>query len=159
MKFTAIIASAVLLANPILAGVAPAEAAAVCGSLGVMTYTDAAVALKGADPAMVRACKEHPLGPSVRPSGAVVSPGSSNAKRNLIGRQEEPDACLKDNEPSFGCTDGYCWKRCGEGAGRWCWTAWNGGFGSWRTCGANRDCGSAAGSACGEGCSRCGCGC
>ncbi|KAI1487359.1 hypothetical protein F5X96DRAFT_672741 [Biscogniauxia mediterranea] len=46
------------------------------------------------------------------------------------------------------CTDGYCWKRCGDKNCPWCWTARSGGFGAWYTCGADADC--QASFACGQ---------
>ncbi|KAL0931075.1 uncharacterized protein CTRU02_213810 [Colletotrichum truncatum] len=162
MKFVAVTASIIVLANPIAAGVAPATAAEECGSLGVMTYTDASL-LEGVDLTQIRTCRDHPLGPGARPSAppAQGPGGSAEAKRDAFGemlvRQEGTDACWYGD--STGCTNGYCWKTCGD-KGRWCWTAWNKGWGNWRTCSKSSDCKKNSDAEGGEGgCKACGCSC
>ncbi|PLN82634.1 hypothetical protein BDW42DRAFT_192839 [Aspergillus taichungensis] len=64
----------------------------------------------------------------------------------------------------YGCSkDGYCWKTCGQG-GEWCWSAYENGTGSWKTCGTAEDCNPASDEAdkvaCATGgCDTCGCSC
>lgn len=140
----------------VFAGVAP-SAAEECGDLGVMAYTDAALA-KGINTTGIRTCKEHPLGPNPRPEPQGL--GESDAKRDLddlLNPREELQACWYGDP--YGCSKGYCYKVCGDN-GRWCWTAWNGGWGDWRTCSAKDDCKDTQGAECGEGgCKACGCSC
>ncbi|KAE9567880.1 hypothetical protein CGMCC3_g15984 [Colletotrichum fructicola] len=71
MKLTTAATTLLLFATPILAGVAPANAADECGQLGVMSYTAGSMDEKGVDPSQIRKCKEHPLGPNPRPEGSV----------------------------------------------------------------------------------------
>ncbi|KAH9228056.1 hypothetical protein K456DRAFT_1847485 [Colletotrichum gloeosporioides 23] len=112
-----------------------ADAAAICGSLGVFELPE------GSDPALVRLCSDHP---------SLGRPGSNGGVGTL--------ACAKNQK---GCDKGYCWKQCGEnGAGWWCWTALGDGSGPWKTCVAGSDCG--MGDPCGWSknlCPKCGCSC
>ncbi|PHH93313.1 hypothetical protein CDD83_7098 [Cordyceps sp. RAO-2017] len=128
-----------ILAALYVGGVAssPAETAAEkeCGALGVMSI-DSNSLPPGADPNKVRQCAEHPLGPTP----------------NLHRRD-----CWYGN-PS-GCSKGYCWRTCGAGgSGQWCWSANNGGTGSWIGCKKDSDCNPSM--SCGIGnCKTCGCSC
>lgn len=153
MKFTTAIVA--LLAAHAQAGVAPA-AAVNCGQLGVMQYDEAALPTN-VDAGEVRTCAEHPLALSLNPDllkAPVTLDGSGDSA--LVRR-----ACVKS--PDYGCTKGYCWKQC-IGGGRWCWTAWNNGFGNWQTCSQDSQCKPQAQAECGESasgkeCKQCGCSC
>lgn len=112
-----------------------------CGTLGVMDASDSLSA--GATTENVRKCAEHPL-----TNGTL--PGLSEDKENSASK------CYFD--APYGCSDGYCWKACGNN-GEWCWTAKNGGTGDWYTCSASTQCGDSDTYACGQGCSSCGCSC
>ncbi|KAF9877391.1 hypothetical protein CkaCkLH20_05091 [Colletotrichum karsti] len=170
MKFGTILA--LLFATPILAGVAPATAADECGALGVMTYT-AAGDTKGVDPAQIRKCLEHPLGANPRPEGTIPRPEASSADggggRNMNATDTAEHwwwhkhgygwkSCWDVDPGEYGCSRGYCYKAC-DGDGRWCWTARNQGYGSWKTCDAKADCREVADVACGKKCRACGCSC
>ncbi|KAH9882683.1 hypothetical protein J1614_000919 [Plenodomus biglobosus] len=137
-----------------------AELAQECGALDIMEIPD------GANPNDYRHCKSHPLGPDRRiyanqdlAAGVDPSPkrdlGAVKAA-DIFGR--EALACWWD--APLGCTDGYCWKSCGN-PGEWCWTAYNNGVGDWARCGRAGDC--QASDACGQGCKSgdkaCGCSC
>lgn len=41
---------------------------------------------------------------------------------------------------SYGCEKGYCWRKCDEKTGAWCWLAFNGGQGNWVTCKNDVEC-------------------
>jgi hypothetical protein len=118
------------------------DAEAECGALGVMEWD--LDTLPGYNPAELRKCREHPL------------------SLNLHARDEGEElndlskrACLKGNQNS-GCSDGWCWKRCGKG-GKWCWLAKINGTGDWQPC--SQSCrGSHLKCARGN-CKPCGCGC
>ncbi|OHE92466.1 hypothetical protein CORC01_12257 [Colletotrichum orchidophilum] len=172
-----------LFATPILAGVAPATAAEKCGNLGVMAYTAASLdAAGGVDPAQIRACQEHPLGPDPRPEHAVgprpqasptptPSPASSSIE-DVDGKEGNSTVshwgwgwhhggwgnCWDVDPGDYGCSGGYCYKAC-DGDGRWCWTARNKGYGSWKKCDTKSDCANMDDLACGRGCKSCGCSC
>ncbi|EJD47237.1 hypothetical protein AURDEDRAFT_113504 [Auricularia subglabra TFB-10046 SS5] len=133
MHFTTLIALATV-AIGVSAGVAED-----CGALGVFKPESLPA---GVDPAAVRPCKEHPLGNVTQPAGSL-----------------DKRACWFGDP--YGCTDGYCWKTCNtQGSGQWCWTAWDGGWGGWRTCASNSDCSPNSSADCGQGgCDKCGCSC
>ncbi|KAI2603099.1 uncharacterized protein GGS25DRAFT_79978 [Hypoxylon fragiforme] len=100
----------------------------------------------GIDPSAARKCIEHPL-------GKINDDRSTPVRRDLVER-----TCWY-GKPS-GCTNGYCWKSCGNGP--WCWTARSGGFGDWYTCSKDSDCKTAyaCGQVAGDGkCDSCGCSC
>ncbi len=88
-----------------------------------------------------RKCAGHPLGEH--------STGETLEKRACARRQ-------------YGCQDGYCWKKCSERDGPWCWQAWEYGVGNWVTCSndgncapanlARADCGICNDSSCGCSC-------
>ncbi|KAK1478559.1 hypothetical protein CCUS01_04905 [Colletotrichum cuscutae] len=126
---------------PTLAGIAP-TAAEECGDLGVMSYTASSLD-SNVDPSNIRKCREHPL---------TLKDGSSP---NLQARE-----CWFGDK--YGCSKGYCWESCDRSKGTWCWTAWNGGHGNWRTCSGKEQCAPAQQSACGKDCKdakECGCSC
>ncbi|KAI1141605.1 hypothetical protein F5Y05DRAFT_423351 [Hypoxylon sp. FL0543] len=122
----------------------PAPPADSCGALGTVDITSLP---EGVDASKVRQCNEHPLGDE----------NASVAERDVAGDLFKRE-CWYGN-PS-GCTNGYCWKTCGDGP--WCWTAREGGFGDWYTCTTDADCktsfacGQSAG---GKSCKKCGCKC
>jgi hypothetical protein len=62
----------------------------------------------------------------------------------------------------YGCENGYCWDKC-SADGSWCWLAYNGGYGDWITCRADKDCAPhpSRGAACGvcDDPKKCGCSC
>ncbi|PGH06088.1 hypothetical protein AJ79_06622 [Helicocarpus griseus UAMH5409] len=136
MKSTILI-SLIAALNFGLASASPsrADAEKICGDLGVM---DTSNLPEGTDLSAVRLCANHPLG---------RKPNQHIQKRDCW--YKEP----------VGCTDGWCWKTCGEGgSGKWCWTAAADGNGDWLKCNAASDCSAAA--ACGVGnCDACGCDC
>ncbi|KAI0160970.1 hypothetical protein GGR52DRAFT_154080 [Hypoxylon sp. FL1284] len=117
-----------------------------CGSLGVMDLTQIPA---GVDLSAVRKCLEHPLGPA--PNDNASSPLE---QRSLD--LEKRDCWY--GKP-FGCTEGYCWKSCGDGP--WCYTAHNDGFGDWYTCKSDKDCLESypCGQKAGGDCASCGCSC
>ncbi|KAK1622637.1 hypothetical protein BDP81DRAFT_441069 [Colletotrichum phormii] len=147
-----------------------------------MAYTaaslDAAVAGgSGVDPAQIRTCQEHPLGPAPRPEHAVgprpkASPSTASAdfdskegvNSTAVGhwgwgwRHGGWGNCWDSDPGDYGCSGGYCYKAC-DGDGRWCWTARNRGYGDWKTCNTNSDCANLDDGGCGRGCKSCGCGC
>ncbi|KXH45029.1 hypothetical protein CSIM01_01158 [Colletotrichum simmondsii] len=169
-----------LLVTPILAAVAPATTAEQCGSLGVMTYTAASLDTSvaggtGVDPAQIRTCQDHPLGPAPRPEHAVgPRPASADSKQGGVnsttvnrwgwgwGWRHSGGGgwgnCWDVDPGDYGCSGGYCYKAC-DGDGRWCWTARNRGYGDWQTCDTNSDCANLDNVGCGKGCKSCGCGC
>ncbi|KAK0621107.1 hypothetical protein DIS24_g11445 [Lasiodiplodia hormozganensis] len=156
MKFNAILLLAAAAFSPVFSA-AVSDAAAECGSLGVMSLDGVA---EGVDPASVRKCAEHPLGntPNVESSSSSFAPvDDSNDTTTELGLEKR--ACWWGAE--YGCTDGYCWKTCGAaGSGKWCWTASNSdGSGPWYTCSTYKNCN--MGMACGTGknCNSCGCSC
>ncbi|KAF6831570.1 hypothetical protein CMUS01_07306 [Colletotrichum musicola] len=147
MKFTTILVS--LLAAHVQAGVVSLEAE--CGDLQVMSHDSLPA---NVDPSQVRKCKEHPLRLSPNVKGHQLSGTAED------GSALERRDCWYGNP--FGCSDGYCWKTC-LGDGRWCWTAWDNGFGNWQTCAADGECDPKEhpNANCGEGdgCDSCGCSC
>src|SRR6201999_897865 len=105
------------------------------GELGVFAPTSLP---EGVDPNAVRQCTEHPQG--------------------NVTKHGDGDACFFGGP--YGCTRGYCWKQCHTpGRGQWCWTAFNNGFGAWRTCSTDQDCIPNTSTDCGQGCPSCGCSC
>ncbi|KAK1544858.1 hypothetical protein CPAR01_02360 [Colletotrichum paranaense] len=162
-----------LLATPILAAVAPATTAEQCGSLGVMTYTAAsldtsAAGGNGVDPAQIRTCQDHPLGPAPRPEHAV-GPRPAPADNKVGGGANSTTVnrwgwgwgwwhgggggwgnCWDVDPGDYGCSGGYCYKAC-DGDGRWCWTARNRGYGDWQTCDRDSDCANLDNVGCGKG--------
>ncbi|KAF6825845.1 hypothetical protein CPLU01_10042 [Colletotrichum plurivorum] len=158
-----------LFAISTLAGVAPAASAEKCGDLGLMTFADGSLE-KDVDPAQIRACKEHPL-PNPRPEGAIGPHPVSDTQEvadNLTvanywgwrgGKHPGWGYCWKADPGEYGCSRGYCYKACDD-SGRWCWTARNRGYGSWKTCDSRADCRvDATDGGCGRGCKACGCSC
>ncbi|KAF4904348.1 hypothetical protein CGCFRS4_v001190 [Colletotrichum fructicola] len=174
MKLTTAATTLLLFATPILAGVAPANAADECGQLGVMSYTAGSMDEKGVDPSQIRKCKEHPLGPNPRPEGSVgtrpnyaaaaaaAEDANSNTSAPLTAEhwwwKHGWGKCWDVDPGEYGCSRGYCYRAC-DGDGRWCWTARNRGYGSWKTCDARADCRVADDISCGKGCRACGCSC
>ncbi|KAI1850264.1 hypothetical protein JX265_002162 [Neoarthrinium moseri] len=156
MKFNAI---AILTVFQVLVKAdeaATAAAAAQCGDLGVLSF-NAKDLPDGVNASDVRNCAEHPLG-----NGNMLKRDNDNETTTESRGLDllSPRDCY-DKAP-YGCTDGYCWKACGSaGDGKWCWTANNGGLGSWITCKTYNDCGGSALYACGKGlnCKTCGCSC
>ncbi|KAL1613955.1 hypothetical protein SLS54_010165 [Diplodia seriata] len=159
MKLNIRIMYAMTIFTPVFSA-AISDAAAECGSLGVMSLDNLP---EGVDPADVRKCADHPLGsdpsmgessvaPVVDESDGIAADANNDTSPNLQAR-----ACWF-GAARYGCTDGYCWKTCGSG-GKWCWTAKKGGIGEWYTCGNYRDCKEKW--ACGKGrdCDSCGCSC
>ncbi|KAF4507890.1 hypothetical protein G6O67_004341 [Ophiocordyceps sinensis] len=120
-------------------------AVAECGALGVMETSQLPAHV---DANAVRKCVDHPL--------ALTKLDQPLAKRE----------CRFDSK--FGCTNGYCWRRCGRSpdSGEWCWTAWNSGMGNWITCLNSWQCnfnltshGGCGFSFWGRDCKSCGCSC
>ncbi|KAG8160058.1 hypothetical protein KVR01_010695 [Diaporthe batatas] len=146
MKFaTAALVAIAAQATQVFAAAAIDPIAEECGALGVMKYTPKAG--ENVDISNIRKCKEHPL--SVN--------GVSAGPEQVSGALEKRECWYGED---YGCSKGYCFQKCGS-SGEWCWTAWNGGLGEWRSCDSNAQCDpSAAGSACGQGdCDACGCSC
>ncbi|EJD47239.1 hypothetical protein AURDEDRAFT_102628 [Auricularia subglabra TFB-10046 SS5] len=107
---------------------------------------DLATLPEGVDPTAIRKCKELPSG------GNITAPTGALDKRDCY------------NGPlTYGCgVDNHiCWKTCNTaGSGQWCWTAWNKGFGAWRSCAQDQDCFPSVDADCGQGgCAMCGCSC
>ncbi|KAB2571286.1 hypothetical protein DBV05_g10042 [Lasiodiplodia theobromae] len=163
MKFNIGIILAAASFTRVFSTAVPDDAAAECGSLGVMSLEDVPEdALAGE----VRKCADHPLGNNRPFGGTSLAPlddsddfddsddsgNSTDVSADASGLQARD--CWYGSE--YGCTDGYCWKTCGDG-GRWCWTANNGGNGPWRTCASWRDCKKKFD--CGKNCKSCGCSC
>ncbi|KAL8404329.1 hypothetical protein RB594_009256 [Gaeumannomyces avenae] len=155
MKFTiTLVAMAAQLAG--LAAAVPATTEpADCGELGVLEWkAEDFKDRPDVDLGAIRKCNE-PFAPGKQPHDPRAA---SSAKRDddLLGNPLHKRACWYGKE--FGCTDGRCWKKCGDGP--WCWTARNGGFGGWYTCGKDSDCNT--GQSCGQStgsCKECGCSC
>ncbi|POR32174.1 Uncharacterized protein TPAR_07615 [Tolypocladium paradoxum] len=155
-------------------GAAMPDNAAECGQLGAMSLAlDAGKLPEGATLGDVRKCADHPLGRdrdlatasmpttgdlSSAPAAADNLPAETtpNDAGNSGLTALEGRACEKAAQ--FGCSKGYCWKTCGNN-GEWCWTARNGGSGSWYTCNSWHECGTEDSYACGKFCSSCGCSC
>ncbi|PHH75066.1 hypothetical protein CDD80_2651 [Ophiocordyceps camponoti-rufipedis] len=131
MKFSSSILLVALQAAGVLS--TPGSAADECGVLGVFKV-DLTKLPAGVDPNAIRKCAEHPL-------------------RTSLNRRD----CWYGN--ASGCSKGYCYRSCGTpGSGQWCWSANNGGLGSWIGCSKDSDCNT--GMACGiGGCKSCGCSC
>lgn len=141
MKFNAALIMALAQAANVISTPA-SPAAAKCGDLGVSIVNETLLP-PNVDPSEVRACVNHPIG----------------GHETTIERSLEKRACYYGPKKS-GCDKGYCWKKCGEVAGPWCWTARADGFGDWYTCKSDSDCntGMKCGNAVG-GCKDCGCSC
>ncbi|KAF2966352.1 hypothetical protein GQX73_g7221 [Xylaria multiplex] len=109
-----------------------------CGTGGLYSV-DISTLPEGVNPNGLRKCAEHPVA------------------NTTIAALEKRD-CYYGAKP-YGCTDGFCWKKCStNGGGQWCWTAANGGFGDWIKCSSDDQCN--AFQACGLGeCQACGCSC
>ncbi|EMR69625.1 hypothetical protein MGN70_011329 [Eutypa lata] len=86
---------------------------------------------------------------------AAAGSGSTANPHNILGKRD----CWHGEK--VGCTDGYCWKKCGnDESGTWCWTARNDGFGDWYTCSTADDCSDDQPcSQAVDGCDACGCSC
>ncbi|KAI1460256.1 hypothetical protein F4805DRAFT_454683 [Annulohypoxylon moriforme] len=125
-------------------------AASECGDLGVMEYDEAQLP-RGMTSSDVRKCAKHPLGNSrVKGEGSLAPEDGTDDAATLQARE-----CYYDAQ--YGCTDGYCWKSCGQ-PGQWCWAAQGDGTGPWVQCASYKDCGTQF--ACGKGCGeKCGCSC
>lgn len=156
MKFNVgIIFAAVAFTRVFSIAVPDDDAAARCGSLGIMSLDDIPEDARAGN---VRKCAGHPLGHNRPFEGTSFAPMDDSAETavastNTSNLQER--ACWFDSE--YGCTKKFCWKVCGNG-GKWCWTASNGGYGPWRTCSSYHDCKKSF--PCGKGCgSDCGCSC
>lgn len=141
MKFNAALIMALALSANAVSPPTPSEIAK-CGDLGVTGSNDTALP-PGVDPSQVRTCVDHPL------SNETIPEPSLEKRECYYGSKDK------------GCDKGYCWKKCkGSGEGPWCWTARNGGFGDWYTCGADKDCKTSYD--CGQSlkpCGDCGCSC
>ncbi|KAF1943856.1 hypothetical protein EJ02DRAFT_483853 [Clathrospora elynae] len=133
MKFTLTLIALALHSVSTLSATTSAdlEAAALveqCGDLGVQVLPE------GADPALYRACADHP--PRRRPQELKAA--------DVFGRAA--NACYWD--ANVGCSGGYCWKSCRSNR-QWCWTADEDGSGPWLQCtrfnqrSAVQDCGKA----------------
>lgn len=129
-----------VLSMPSLKSLAEEE----CGVLGVMEWNWEELPAD-VDRSNLRKCKEHPI--------ELTTPNKRDT--SLTER-----ACLPDPTAEYqGCDNGYCWSSC-QGGGKWCWLAYNGGYGDWVKC--NGDPGSCFNIkyGCGHGsCSACGCSC
>lgn len=168
MKLTPILVTAILQATSVLSAAtgdiaatdpSPLTLAEECGDLGVMEIPT------GADPTLYRHCESHPLGPNRRiytntdlldPDTVPIPDPAALKGADIFGRAAQ--ACTWD--ASIGCTNGYCWKKCGN-PGQWCWTAYNKGTGDWARCQRATDCNSKE--SCGKNCKKgnkdCGCSC
>ncbi|KAK1993560.1 hypothetical protein LX36DRAFT_615676 [Colletotrichum falcatum] len=152
---------------------ADAGAAAICGDLGVLSFEGGRLP-DGVSPGNVRMCAGHPNG-RVRvldpQQGASLAPMEGGAEGGVPSANETAlpsglpltERSCYYNAP-YGCSGGYCWKTCGDpGDGKWCWTATNGGLGSWNQCSTYVDCSTNSITAgCGKGCLKpgvCGCSC
>ncbi|KAH7149393.1 hypothetical protein B0J13DRAFT_304629 [Dactylonectria estremocensis] len=141
-----------------------------CGTLGVMEISPKQLP-DGVALTDIRMCADHPLGRNRTldtAEGASLAPMDTDdvATADIavvpVENTLEERACYK-NAP-YGCSDGYCWKACGDTAkGEWCWTAGLGGAGSWAKCSSWNDCGTGSVNyGCGKGCAKpfvCGCSC
>lgn len=76
-----------------------------CGDLGVMDVPE------GKDPADYRDCASHPIGRAPQ-SDARALKGGEIFRRAALG-------CARN---ASGCERGWCWKKCNESTGAWCWT-------------------------------------
>lgn len=124
------------LGNLAAARISQAEAELECGDLGAMNIS---ALPENIDLETVRVCNDHP---------------KRSVETELMARD-----CY-EGDKSNGCTDGYCWKKCQNEDGPWCWTAGGNGYGDWIDCDTDGDC--SDDDACGVGdgdCTACGCGC
>lgn len=99
----------------------------------------------------------HTARPSADDERGTI-PATSLANSNNINNLVERDCWYG---APYGCSDGYCWRTCGQ-TGEWCWLAANNGNGAWLTCSNAGQCapGSVGGASCGKGdCGACGCSC
>jgi hypothetical protein len=167
MKFNAAILFAAHIAGAFSATVPNAAAIEECGDLGVMPSLRAEELPEGVVLEKFRTCREHPLGNDLHLERASLAPMGADENEPEVDPDLTPnptptviDALEKracETKAPYGCSDGYCWKVCG-GAGEWCWTAANGGFGDWLTCNQWNDCGTVT-YACSRLCDSCGCSC
>lgn len=161
-----------------------------CGTMGVMDIRNKAIPTK-VNKMEVRICEGHPLegkaGPEEKSTAAegrevaAYSPEDLDVSNDNAANDDgtPPDettpvprdtmfefdkrSCWKGDD--FGCTRGYCWKRCGDpyDKGQWCWTAWSFGYGDWVQCRKTEDCYHRLTTmGCGAGCVKskaCGCSC
>ncbi|KAL8367003.1 hypothetical protein RB595_007897 [Gaeumannomyces hyphopodioides] len=156
MKFTiTLVAIAAQLAG--FAAAVPADTQPTdCGELGVLEWKPEDFKDKPeVDLSAIRKCKE-PFAPGESPEVH----GTSSVKRDddLLANPLHKRACWYGAPSGCSKEKGRCWKKCGDGP--WCWTARNGGFGSWYTCSNDSDCGT--GMDCGQStgnCKECGCSC
>ncbi|KAI1774997.1 hypothetical protein F4818DRAFT_451936 [Hypoxylon cercidicola] len=80
---------------------------------------------EGVGRSAVRKCLEYPLSQA----------NNGSLSERCLDRVERD--CWHGTK-CFGCTEGYCWKTCGDGP--WCYTAYNDGSGDWYTCKSDGDC-------------------
>ncbi|KAL3480423.1 hypothetical protein BJX99DRAFT_254726 [Aspergillus californicus] len=148
MKLNSLLLVGVSLLSTTATATSPTEEGE-CGALGILSPPP------GVDPDTVRKCADHPAGRA--PRGSLDKAWSRKKRAG--------DDCWFDS--ASGCETGddgtgYCWSACDTGDGidgNWCWTAWNGGWGEWRTCSNYIDCGFDPDATCGQGgCGSCGCG-
>jgi hypothetical protein len=145
-----------------------AAAADECSNLGGVMSMEAHKLPEGVSLSDLRKCVEHPHGrerfldeASLAPFEEGDAPSDEKKKKNSTdieaGGLEEraADACY--TAAPYGCSRGYCWKTCGDN-GKWCWTAYKAGLGSWIKCSTYNDCGTTT-YACGIGGVSGGCGC
>ncbi|KAI2470985.1 hypothetical protein F4781DRAFT_441237 [Annulohypoxylon bovei var. microspora] len=132
-------------------------AASECGDLGIMEYDESTLP-QGVKPSDVRKCAQHPLGHSRVKGEGSLAPESDTVLEDVNYDNAtilQPRDCQYDAK--YGCTNGYCWKACGQ-PGQWCWAAKGDGTGPWIQCASYKDCKTKY--ACGKGCGKeCGCGC
>lgn len=124
------------------------NAEAECGTLGAMKWDlDTLKDYKIAD---LRKCKNHPLSESLRTR-------NEREELNVLRKRK----CVSSSSGTYGCSDGWCWSRCGQvwNRGEWCWLAKNNGTGDWKSCSNANGC-RGSDLTCGKGsCKQCGCSC
>lgn len=117
------------------------SAETICGELGVVNKSE----VHDTDPSKIRLCKEHPL--------------------SLLDGDLSPRAAQDCwFGLSWGCTKGYCWRRCQgpftapyEGNASWCWSVVAGLNSDWKRCKNLNDCDNRDTCSGGK-CKACGCG-
>lgn len=96
-------------------------------------------------------------------AGDLIEAAKNSPESNLDPNPKEKRACWYGDK--YGCSDGYCYRVCGEkDDGNWCWVAIGGGNGPWLRCTIRNQCAPDAVPAvslgCGTGeCDACGCSC
>ncbi|KAK2766264.1 hypothetical protein FQN54_007781 [Arachnomyces sp. PD_36] len=154
MKLNVFLTVALQVAGGLATAIPDAEAR--CGDLGAMTVPE------GADASQFRSCLEHPLG--ARPQSSDLENRAPPMSSHDMTKRAEP--VLRDDVTAqacwhgdpVGCTDGYCWKTCGDN-GEWCWTALHEGTGPWYKCSASDQCHEYMACGVGSSCDSCGCSC